>query len=107
MSQPANTMQVTEDEQRIIDSILSDILKEHTSARVFVFGSRARGDARLSSDLDLCIDNVDPLPLEMFPLLREAFEQSNLPYTVDIVERRNMSSAFYNSVATDMTPIYS
>lgn len=49
--------------------------------RVRLFGSRARGDCRVTSDVDLAIENDQ----DIRSTLLEEFEQSNLPYTFDIV----------------------
>lgn len=49
--------------------------------RVRLFGSRARGDYRVTSDVDLAIENDQDIRNSLL----EEFEQSNLPYTFDIV----------------------
>ena len=49
--------------------------------RVRLFGSRARGDYRVTSDVDLAIENDQ----DIRSTLLEEFEQSNLPYRFDIV----------------------
>lgn len=49
--------------------------------RVRLFGSRARGDCRVTSDVDLAIENDQ----DIRSTLLEEVEQSNLPYTFDIV----------------------
>lgn len=52
------------------------------SARVF--GSRATGSARRSSDLDLAIEAPDASPSQWLEL-REALEQAPLIYELDVV----------------------
>lgn len=49
--------------------------------RVRLFGSRARGDYRVTSDVDLAIETDQ----DIRSTLLDAFEQSNLPYRFDIV----------------------
>lgn len=49
--------------------------------RVRLFGSRACGDYRVTSDVDLAIENDQDIRSSLL----EEFEQSNLPYTFDIV----------------------
>jgi uncharacterized protein len=70
--------------QQLVLELLARLLPP--SARVWVFGSRATGRARRYSDLDLLIDAGRPLSLDEAALLREAFEESDLPYGVDIVD---------------------
>ena len=55
-------------------------------ARVWVFGSRAKGKARRASDLDLAIDLGRPLTQYESSQLFHAFEDSDLPYKVDVVD---------------------
>ncbi len=59
------------------------ILDEHRDdiRWVKLFGSRARGDYREASDVDLAIG----CERDLRGVLQEAFEQSKLPYTFDIV----------------------
>ena len=64
------------------------------SATVWVFGSRAKGTARPTSDLDLAIDAGRPLTRRESALLRDAFEESDLPYTVDVVDLQAVSDTF-------------
>ena len=64
------------------------------SATVWVFGSRAKGTARPTSDLDLAIDAGRPLTRRESALLHDAFEESDLPYTVDVVDLHAVSDTF-------------
>ncbi|MBR2179188.1 MAG: HI0074 family nucleotidyltransferase substrate-binding subunit [Selenomonadaceae bacterium] len=50
--------------------------------QVKIFGSRARGDYRKTSDIDLAVSFARPIQ----SLLSAAFENSDLPYTIDIVD---------------------
>ncbi len=56
-----------------------------TDVRVYLFGSRARGDNTPFSDVDLGIMSDRDISTEL-ALLREAVEESCLPYKVDIVD---------------------
>ena len=68
-------------------AIVLDILARHVpEAEVWVFGSRAKWLARDTSDLDLCIRAAAPIGFAHMGALREAFEESNLPYKVDVVD---------------------
>jgi len=64
-------------------------------ARVSVFGSRASGRGlKPHSDLDLLIDSPVELPLKTLAELREAFAESDLPFSVDLLERRDATAEF-------------
>lgn len=76
--------------------IVLNILRKHLPAGtgVHVFGSRARGKTKRRSDLDLLLEAAEPLPLELIAELAEAFEESDLPWKVDLVDRHTISAAF-------------
>jgi uncharacterized protein len=65
--------------RRLIDRVLP-------GARVAVFGSRATGRARPFSDLDLLVMEPRHLTWTQRADLRDAFEASDLPFKVDVVE---------------------
>jgi uncharacterized protein len=74
----------------IVRDILDHVLPE--SATVLVFGSRATGRVKRSSDLDLAIDAGRPLTqLEAFSLA-DAFEESDLSYKVDVIDLNAVSA---------------
>lgn len=67
--------------------IIRDILRLHVPAqRVVAFGSRAKWTAKEYSDLDLAIMGDVPIPSNILSMLREAFDESNLPFQVDVVD---------------------
>lgn len=53
-----------------------------------MFGSRARGDARLASDIDLAVSGE----AEAIVRLAIALEDSQLPYTFDVIDYRRQSN---------------
>lgn len=78
---------------------LLTILHQHLpGAQVSVFGSRVQGKARPYSDLDLAIE-VEPAPdWRTWARLREAFEASDLPICVDVVDWHRASADFKHLV---------
>lgn len=76
--------------------IVRQILRTHlpVSATVHAFGSRTTGRAKPWSDLDLVIDAGSALSLECLAALAEAFDDSELPWKVDLVDRASISSEF-------------
>ena len=85
-----------------------DILPEHLNTvkkiltqylpptcKIYVFGSRIKGNARKFSDLDLAIDNQGAkLSLQDRAHLEEAFQESSLPYKVDLLDWNLISDQF-------------
>lgn len=87
--------------------IVLDLLAEHLPAgsKVWVFGSRATGRARRYSDLDLAIDAGRRLTLDEAAMLREAFEESDLPWRVDAVDWHAVGERFRKLIASDRVPL--
>lgn len=75
----------------------------HLSLTVFVFGSRIGPAYRPASDLDLLLDSEVSIPLSTLARLKEAFEDSDLPFRVDVVLRSAISPAFYQRICGDLT----
>lgn len=55
-------------------------------AKLKLFGSRARGDARRASDIDLALIARQPIAAADLAALREALEESRVPFHVDLVD---------------------
>jgi predicted nucleotidyltransferase len=67
------------------------ILARHVPDReVRAFGSRVTGRAWRYSDLDLVILGAEPLPALTLARLRADFEDSDLPFRVDVIEERDL-----------------
>ncbi|MBV8778830.1 MAG: nucleotidyltransferase substrate binding protein [Alphaproteobacteria bacterium] len=81
--------------------IVLDILRAHLppGAQAWVFGSRAAGRARRYSDLDLAVDAGRRLTLDEAAILREAFDERDLPYRVDLVDWRAVGADFRRLIA--------
>ena len=78
------------------------ILAEHLSGcEVRAFGSRATWTAREYSDLDLAVVSPEPLAWDRRSRLREAFEQSDLPIRVDVVDWESLSDGFRQTIDGD------
>lgn len=61
--------------------------------KVYLFGSWARGEQRTSSDIDIAIDGLPSDKGYMIGRLREALEESDLPYNVDVVDMSFVSTS--------------
>ena len=53
---------------------------------VFLFGSRAIGNSTRSSDIDVGIWGHHSVPLRVLSEIREALEESLVPFEVDLVD---------------------
>jgi predicted nucleotidyltransferase len=68
------------------------------SVQVFLFGSRAKGNARVTSDIDIGILPHEQLPPGILAELREALFESIIPVTVDIVDLSKTEASFKQRV---------
>lgn len=78
-----------------VKKIVFQYLDPHKD-RVFIFGSWALGNARKFSDIDIGIKSTRRLTGEILANIKEAFEESDIPYTVDVVDFHYVSSEFNN-----------
>lgn len=53
---------------------------------VFLFGSRVTGEASRFSDYDIGIRGKKPLPPAIKAQIEEALEESDIPYSVELVD---------------------
>ena len=84
---------ITADEYNTIKQVLNNYLRD---CNVYVFGSRAKNTARINSDLDLALESISGAKIASTIIidLKEAFNNSNLPYGVDIIDLNNISNTF-------------
>ena len=85
--------------------IIRDIVFRHLDPkkhRVFIFGSWAEGKARKFSDIDLGIEGKEPIARME---LEEAFEESDLPYLVEIVNFNHLSEKFKKIAKQKIIPL--
>ena len=67
-------------------------------ARVYLFGSCARGDVQRWSDIDVAIDPQEPLPSGLRSDIEEDLEESTVPYFVDVVDLSTARPEFRDEV---------
>lgn len=89
-------LQLTDQQLAIVRDILDRKLPQQ---RCLVFGSRVKGTARTYSDLDLAIDAGEQLTLAQLADLNNAFDESDLPFTVDVVDWHRIDDDFRAHIA--------
>ncbi len=88
----------TKDQACIIWDILS-----HYPYSFLAFGSRVKGSHRTYSDLDLCYQA--DIPDAIIASLMDDFEQSDLPFKVDMVAWKRCSAEFQQMIQDDLVPL--
>jgi len=75
--------------------IVREILQRYVPDReVWAFGSRAKWTAKEFSDLDLAIIGDTPLSIALTADMKEAFQESALPFKIDIVDWASITPSF-------------
>lgn len=73
-------------------------------ADLYLFGSRARGDARRWSDIDVAVVPKRPLPTGLLAETREDLENSSILLNVDLVDMRAASAALREAIWREGVP---
>jgi uncharacterized protein len=73
-------------------------------AKVFLFGSRVVGGAREGSDIDVAVLPLEPLPPGTLAEIRDALEESTVPYRVDLVDLDLAPSSLRDRVLREGIP---
>jgi len=73
-------------EKKKMQDLLKEELKKYfPKAKIYLFGSRARGDNSFYSDFDIALESDEDLGGKIAEF-KYFLEESNIPYKVDIVE---------------------
>ena len=85
---------------------VQDILARHVSDReVWAFGSRVSWTANDTSDLDLVVRGEGALPFETLCRLERDFEESDLPFEVDILDWHTIPDHFHPEINECYVPV--
>lgn len=90
----------------ILDRILISELKKK-KAKVYVFGSRARGDFHPFSDIDILFEESADSPVSTAELskIKEELEESRLAIKVDVVRSIDLAKSFIDVVLLERVEI--
>jgi predicted nucleotidyltransferase len=94
----AGVLDLSPSDFSIVRGILDRLVPDRP---VYVFGSRANGRAARRSDLDLAIGGQEPLTLRLRADLADAFDESDLPIEVDVVDLATVSDTFRKRIMAE------
>lgn len=80
-------------------AIVQAILRKYPYT-FYAYGSRTKDKYRPSSDLDICFR--EPIPLSVQGQIKEDFDESDLPFAVDLCDYNLMSEDFRKLIANDL-----
>lgn len=85
-------------EKKYLDFILKTLNENIKNAKFFVFGSRAKGNYKQYSDIDIAIQADYEIPIDVLDKVRSIFNNSTLPIEVDIVDLNSIEDNFKNII---------
>lgn len=88
---------ITEKEEKII----KDILRKYPYD-FYYYGSRVKGDFTKASDLDILTNGLSYSELGE---IENQFNESRIPYVVNLSLKSNMDEKFYNLIKNDLVKI--
>ena len=87
-------------------AIVQEIISRHVPDReVWVFGSRAGGARKPWSDLDLAILGESRLPHSLLTAIEWDFEESDLPFKVDVADMAAVTPEFRFRIEANHEPL--
>jgi predicted nucleotidyltransferase len=92
--------------EEIIESSLKVIKSFFPESRIIIFGSRARGNYKPNSDLDVAIDIGKPIPGYLMELLREKLDELPTLVSFDLVDFHRISKEFQKQIIKTGKVIY-
>jgi predicted nucleotidyltransferase len=84
----------TKAREKII-SLISALLPR---AKIYLFGSRARGTYSKWSDIDIALDADVPLPITAVDEIKSVFEATNMPYKIEVVDFHRVSPSMREAI---------
>jgi len=78
--------------------IILDILKKYPYT-FYAYGSRTKGNVKPTSDLDICF--VEPIHFDVQSHIEEDFEESDLPFRVEVCDYYLMQREFQELIKKD------
>ncbi len=70
-------------------------------AKIWIFGSRARGDFKKFSDLDVLYMSSKKLDPSLIASIRENLEESQLPIKIDLVSEADLADSYRDQILSE------
>lgn len=93
-----NKFGLTTGQIEAIQNILERALIDEQVLIVWIFGSRARGDHRSYSDVDLLLEATPPFSDVQLSKLKGDLEESNLPFKFDLVTPQSLYAPYSKKI---------
>lgn len=83
------------------DRIIKIIEIFYPSAKIYLFGSRARGNNSEESDIDLAIDAGSPIPMSTKGQIITMIDALNIPQKTDLVDFQRAPQLLKENILKD------
>jgi predicted nucleotidyltransferase len=101
---PGNRIALDPENLQEIRKVLSVHLPEGCEA--YVFGSRVTGRAKKYSDVDIAVKSGEQrINSKVLAKLENAFEFSDLPYKVDIIDLNGIKDSFRDAIRDELVKL--
>lgn len=91
-------MSINQETKNKIIALISALIPE---AKIYLFGSRARGTAKQWSDIDIALDAGTPLDINRVSEVKDVLEALSIPYRVDIVDIFQVDETMKQAIMKD------
>ena len=92
-------MFIEEDYKRKIIGLISVFLPD---TKIYIFGSRATGKHRESSDVDIALDNKQKIHRHTISQIKDAIKAIDMPYGIDVVDLNSVSEVLKEQIERDL-----
>ncbi len=97
-----NIKGVSDNEYKIIKNILYPFKEKYD---FFLYGSRTKDNFRKLSDLDILVKSDKEINLDDIETIKNLFDNSNIPYIINLTNFNNISKDFYELIEKDLKKI--
>ncbi len=91
-------------EPKYVEFIKKTVGNELSDYKLYMFGSRVKNKAKKYSDIDLAIDSQE-LTDKIKSKLEYIFEDSTIPYEIDIIDLNKVNDSFKSLIQDDLIEI--
>lgn len=87
--------------ERYKDELVAIITKYLPDAKIYLYGSRARGTHRNGSDIDLAVDTGAKVDWKMMMKIEDEIDESTIPLFVDVIDIHDVGKKFLEEIRSE------
>ncbi|NOQ34239.1 MAG: hypothetical protein GQ567_08640 [Methanosarcinales archaeon] len=90
----------------ILAEVAGIVARHLPDARIFLFGSRAKGDARETSDFDIAVDAGSKISLGVIARIKDEIDELRTLKSIDIIDLNRVNPEFKTIIRKSRVTIY-